>query len=130
MLHRRVARSQWRFLGAALVLIAAAPAALGSVFDSLPHLKRPAKPLCSQYGPCYGHFQVTYRQWPAQCLINPALPSRPNPYRLPAPAAVPEEPVPETPGGAVSGILFEVVDEPVPLVPVTGQQAPVTQPRR
>ncbi len=125
-------RGRFRFLAALAVALLTAPAALASVFDVLPHFKKTHKPICNQYGDCFGHYQVTYRQWPGQCLLNPAIAPRVQPFRfsVPPPPAVPDEPPPEVPSaGPVSGILYEILQEPAPLAPAVGQ-ATSPQPNR
>lgn len=123
-MSRSVTSIYWAwFLGSLTVTLAAATAAPGDVFTSLPHLKKPHRPICNSYGECYGHFQVTYRAWPAQCLVNPSLaaPARslrealpsPIPLRetLPPPTPVPDG-APAKPGsGPVLGIIFEIEED-------------------
>lgn len=121
-MRKKLARWSVCCLGVLACLTLGTPSSQAGVFDALPHLKRPTKPLASQYGPCYGHYQVTYRQWPTECLLNPIPARRPNPYSYPVPGGAPEEPVPEAPGGPVSGILFEIQEDPAPVVPVSATQ--------
>lgn len=123
-------------IGTMAVALAAAPAAPGDIFNSLPHLKKPHRPICNNYGECYGHFQVTYRPWPAHCVVNPPLAAPAKPLRetlpppsstpareglpspvpvresLPPPVPVPDD-TPAKPGtGPVPGMLFEVEEDP------------------
>lgn len=127
---------QARLVGTVAVALAAVTAASGDIFNSLPHLKKPHRPICNNYGECYGHFQVTYRAWPAHCVVNPPLaapakpirqelpaptPAReglptPTPVReqLPPPVPVPDDAAAKHGSGSVPGILFEVEEDPMP----------------
>ena len=136
-------RNGTKWLGAVAVALAAAAAARGSIFDALPHLKKPQKPICTHYGDCYGHFSPTYRVWPAHCVVNPPMPvpAKPVQQELPPPDKLPKKPTllplplpipsPEKPAtpvppakdarqpsdGAVPGFLMEIEEDAPPARP-------------
>ncbi len=112
----------------ALALATPALIQAGSIFDALPHMKKPNRPICNNYGECYGHFSVTYRPWPAACVVNPPFaPARkPTQDTLPPPRTEPEDMPEKKPGAPSTGVLLEVEDEPVGVGRISSQSIPAS----
>jgi hypothetical protein len=122
----RTSNGRIGWLAAIALCLFASPAPAGSIFDSLPHLKKERKSLCHQYGDCFGHYQVTYRPWPPHCVnvYEPARPTQqtlppPTPPRQTLPKPTPQQTLPApTPAkpepGPVPGVLYEIEHEPAP----------------
>lgn len=98
----------------------------GSIFDALPHMKKPSRPVCNHYSECYGHFSVSYRPWPANCVVNPplAVGKRPIQETLPSPRMEPEDAPKKKLGAPSIGILLEVLDEPAEAGRTTSRNIP------
>ncbi len=137
---RWTASRSWASWLGLVVLAFATPTTVraGSIFDALPHMKKPNRPICNHYGECYGHFSVSYRPWPAACVVNPPLVpgKRPLQETLPSPRREPEDSPGKNPGAPTPGMLLEVENEPVEAEPTSSrimgasarQHQPATRP--